>query len=842
MDEKRTLIETFLPVEEISAEAKKEKNGRAPTFELHYWWTRKPLVAARATVLSALLPEDYNVKDFKRLLGLKDNQKTRAHNYDLSKSQIDSLKKNYIEVWGTDNPTILDPFGGGGSIPFEAVRMGCNIISNDYNPVAYIIQKATIEYPAKYGDKLLKDVKIGLEFIYNRAKEELGNYYPKHDSKDVAAYIYAWVASCPNCGFKNPLVGQWWLVRKGKKNLFLDYEIEDNKISFKIKSGNNVPQGNVIGGKGKCLNCGTIIPNSHILEEINKNEEEILLAVVLLGEKGKEYALPNDEDLKAISKVKKILKDNWDTYLKEDLISLEEMPLGDIRSAKYLKYWHRIYNPRQKLFSITLIKLIRKYIDNLNFEEEYKTAIATYLALVLGKNADFNCRFNKYVRTYEIISSTTASIIPGMMWDHTEVNPFVKSSGTLVSIQRSILRSLEYSIQKLNSDHQIQIYNKSIIESNFKAQIIVTDPPYFDDVIYPELSEFFYVQEKRALKFLNLPKEIPKADDLSVGKRRSKEVFENLFNISCKKMNSMLTDEGILVMYFAHSSVKAWDFVVSALQNANFRITATWPIHTERASNPLAMGHSSIMSSIIIVARKRKEEKFGFIEEIKEDLEIYLKKRLQEFWDYGLRGADITVSAMGASLDILTQYSEIKSYSGEMSVIDILELVEVYVVEYILEKFLKNSESFDSSTRFYVYCRLSELEGMSFDTANLISKSLGIDLKYLETSGLIESIKKGKNKGIKLLKFDERDKNEKRTLIDAVQWSMTAYDLGGMREFESALADIPYSQSEIYNILESFKHLDNGDSEKQIALQILGKSTDSIPKKGQSTLDNIKTN
>ena len=202
-----------------------------------------------------------------------------------------------------------------------------------------------------------------------------------------------------------------------------------------------------------------------------------------------------------------------------------------------------------------------------------------------------------------------------------------------------------------------------------------------------------------------------------------------------------------------------------------------------------------------------KKTKQDTSKRIKGDVEEHLKTRLQEFWDYGLRGADITVSAMGATLDILTQYSEIKSYTGEMTVKDILELVEIYVVEYILEKFLNNSESLDSPTRFYTYCRLSELDGMSFDTANLISKSLNIDLKLLESNGNISSIKKGSKKGVKILKYDERDEIQVKNIIDAVQLGMLSYDKGGMREFESFLSDIPFSQGEIYNILESFNHL-----------------------------------
>lgn len=842
MEEKRTLIETFLPVEEISAEAKKEKLGRAkpPTSLLHYWWTRKPLVASRATVLGALLPEDYDITEFKRLLGFRDDQKKRAHNYDLSKNQLTKLNNTYKDFLGSESPTILDPFGGGGSIPFETLRMGCNALSNDYNPVAYLIQRATLEFPLIYGEELFKDVEVALKWLLNKAKEDLGYLYPTHDGKEVATYIYAWIVSCPDCGFENPLVGQWLLSRK--KNIFLNPILENKTLTFEIKQGTEIPPGTMKGGKGKCLSCGKTIPNEHIKNEIHEKTNERLLAVVLLGKNGKEYDLPFNSDIEAINLAKKILKDKWDEFLKNDLIPLEKMPLGDVRSAKYLEYWYKIFNPRQLLLFIRLTELIQSHKENFlhkisGKDDRYFLAIAVYMAFSMAKHIDYNCRLTSWHRrNQQIAHALTARGIP-IMWDHTEVNPFVKTSGSLIGMQNDIKNSLKYSIEKLRYSKSVTVDNVSITNSEFKAPIIITDPPYFDDVQYSELSEIFYTFEHRALRnLIDLPIETPKSEDLSVSKKRSNELFEQLFNSSCLKMNSMLTDDGLLIMYFAHSSIQAWDFVVNSLRNSNFRITATWPIHTENPNNPMARGHASIMSSIVICARKRTTNRSGFIEEIKDDLKEYLESKLAEFWEYGLRGADITVAAMGASLNILTEYSEIKSYSGEMTVKDILELVEVYVVEFILGKFLKDSESLDSPTRFYIYCRLSQLDGMSFDTANLISKSLHMDLKLLESSGIINSITSGKNKGIKLVKYDERNEIEVKSLIDAVQASMIAYENGGMKSFEAFSNETKYSNSDIFNVINSMQHLDPGDKERQIALLILGKSDDLIPEKGQTTL------
>jgi adenine-specific DNA methylase len=427
-----------------------------------------------------------------------------------------------------------------------------------------------------------------------------------------------------------------------------------------------------------------------------------------------------------------------------------------------------------------------------------------------------------------------------MMWDHAEVNPFVKGSGTLISINKAILDSLEYSISKLEARGGISTSNLSILQLNGKTKLIVTDPPYFDDIQYAELSEFFFVWEKRALFGLIEAQDIPKSEEMSVGGwGRTPEFFNKLFYKTCNKMAQILDDDGLLVMFFAHSSIDAWDFVLNSLQQNGFRITATWPVHTESPDNLIARGNASIMSSIIIVARKRKSDKSGYIEEIQDEVKAHLLKRLDEFWNYGLRGADLTVSAMGATLDIITQYSNIKSYTGEMQIKDVLELVQKYVAQYVLDRYMKNASGLDAATSFYLYTRLSQLEGMPFDTANLIAKSMNLDLKLFEKQGLIETWKKGKSQGIKILIYTNRETNPKQSLIDCVQFVMTTFARGGYTEVERELATITFSRNEIKDVLEALLALPTEDPERQVAQKILERMGQSFPKQGQTGLDNF---
>ncbi|MFZ3168676.1 MAG: hypothetical protein WA130_13760 [Candidatus Methanoperedens sp.] len=692
-----------------------------------------------------------------------------------------------------------------------------------------------------------EDVKKGLDWVFEETKKELESYYPMHNGNYPTAYIWAWMVRCPKCGFDTPLVGQWWLVRKEKINIYIQPSVENGKLHFEIINGTNAPDGTCTGGDGKCLSCGSKITNDVVQKYILDNEQEILLAVILSKKRGKEYVLPSKANYEAYEKAKAEVEKNWDRWIQNNLIPLEEIPddsRGSLSAKLYLKYWHKLLNFRQKLFFVTMLKYVRLYGKNLpkEYDANYQEAIMSYISFIFGKNIDHNCRAITWASTFEVIASVLGKRGVGMMWNHAEVNPFIKGSGSFIGVNKSILDGLEYSIEKLENSGTIHIKYGSITNLKEKVDIIITDPPYFDDVRYAEFSEFFYVWERRALEGFHDLGDVPKSEDMSVGGcKRTGEFFEQLFKLSCIRMHDCLKDNGMLVMFFAHSSIDAWDFVISSLQKAAFRITATWPVHTESTTNPLARGHASMMSSIIIVARKRKSEKSGYIEEIKDEVEMHLKRRLDKFWKYGLRGADLTVSAMGATLDVITQYSEIKSYTGDMKIKDVLALVQKYVAEYVLSRYIKNAAVLDAQTSFYLYSRLSGLEGMPFDTANLIAKSLNVNLKQFESEGLIKSIDKGKAKGIQILKYNERDfiNTDPKSLIDAVHLIMAAFDKGGFGEADKQMERVRYSRNEIKDVLEALQSLEPEDSERQISMKILERTEQSFPKSGQRGLDDF---
>jgi len=859
MSEKRLLIEEFLPTEEISKEARKEKLGTAkpPTSEMHYWWTRKPLITARAAVLGALIdlenipwkvnPDNYKTfeqalkANFLELLKLKGNR--RAHNYD---PDFRKIREAAMKTWG-GIPTVLDPFAGGGSIPFEALRLGVNAVAVDYNPVAYLILKATLEYPKKYGWRLYNDVKKYSEQIIRELREELGHFYPKHNGKDVAAYIYAWVVKCPHCGFETPLVGNWQLAKtKRKKNLYLEYKIEGEELKLEIKEGIDSKGGNVRNRVFTCLKCGSEIPVGHVMEDIKKNQREKMLAVVLLENPGKSYDLPNEKDLKALKEAEIELKKNWIKFYREGLIPDGEVP-EDSRAMwvyLYLPRWHMLFNPRQLLLMIKYAEKAKRIIEKLaKDDKEYAKAIGMYLAFILAKHVDYNSRATTWHSGYEVIAHMFTQRGIAMMWNHAEVNPFVQSSGTLLNNRKNVLDAIEYAIQKLwDTPGNIEIYNESLLKFNStrKFKIIVTDPPYYDDVPYGEVSEVFYVWHRSILgelfenesKYFK-DKHVETSEEIDVGGNRDKKSFDKLFTRAMHKLYELLEDEGILVLFFAHKSPEAWHFVLEALRNSGFRITATYPIHTESTESIVARGKKSIYHSLIIVARKRKEQKTAYLEDLMEEIERRVIERAEKFEKYGLKGSDLLVASMGVVLEVLTQYSELKSYSGTLSTLDAIELAQKILAKYAAMK-ATGLDNVDPTTTFYLYLRLNGMDKVDYSIANQLIKSLGVNEKLLEQKKLIKFVQ-DKTKKLVLqdfyrgdleLEIQGKDPLEGEALIDYVHRAMRAYVREGLKGFNKVLDNAPYPREAIIGVLKALANIGKdpqreNDREAKLAGEIL---------------------
>jgi putative DNA methylase len=690
-----TFIETFFPEEKLSRAGRREKKGRPRTFEMHYWWSRKPLVVARAALLGATLPASFPPDQFETLVGL--NAGEAPYKVILPDNESRCLR-NLLKDQHGRNASILDPFAGGGSLPFAALELGLDVTANDYNPVAWLILKATLEYPGKYGRKLGEDVNRAMENVMHQLESVLGRLYPRRDGRVLDAYLYAWVVTCPRCHRPTPLVSKWQLAKYPdiSRTFFIDPLWQKDTWIFNVKPGDATRLGTCARATGTCLHpdCGASIPNDVILAQMQAGTGECLMVTVGDDTSGAKYHAPRVADATVMQQAMQEFLAKRSTFERENLLPVEEMPLHTIRAAKYLKYWHALFNPRQLLFFAHFVRTVRAEVTQLVADRglEYGRAVGAYLALFLGKLLDYNCRLTSWIPTREGILHACSNKLNALQWDHAEINPFSGGSGSLASAQKAILHGLTFAVDHFKQA-QVRITNQSLFSLAGGAyDLILTDPPYFDDAPYGELSEFFHVWESRAIgqffQDINPAYGVtitPKTEDLSVSFQRRARNFDTAFGKACIKMETLLRDDGVLVLFFAHTGLDAWVSVTRALQSARFQITAAWPVHTENTgiSN---WSKDSIYSSVILVARKRIEDKAGTTKEIQQQIQPLLETRLETLWKMGIRGADLMVSGIGATIGVFTRYAGANANSDAPDLKELLTWVKRYVEKFIGDK------------------------------------------------------------------------------------------------------------------------------------------------------------
>ena len=462
----KRFIEVSFPVKEISKISAKEKNIRHGHIStLHIWWARRPLASSRATNYAALIPEAQSPEEW---------EKTRQFIIELSKWEnslnfrlIEKARKDILDANGGKPPRVLDPFSGGGSIPLEALRLGCEVHAIDYNPVATLILKCTLEYPQKFGKKIVKKIKndFGVEvekeinpliedvkkwgnWVLNEAEKEIGRFYPKdRDGSIPVGYIWARTIPCqnPTCGAEIPLMRQFWLAKKKNKKVALFPYVEGKEVKFKIvgdgyekmPNGFDPSKGTVSRAIATCPVCGYAVEANTTRKLFQEGKAgQKLVAVVLhkKGATGKTYRLATEDDVKIFEDAEKYLEEKREKLKEEWGIDpvpdepLRRVPVtfGVINVWVYgMNKWGDLFNSRQKLALITFTEKVRdayKKMIQQGYDEGYAKAVAGYLGVLLDKLAMFtssNCTWK--VDTTQVINAFVGRQAIQMTWDYFEL-------------------------------------------------------------------------------------------------------------------------------------------------------------------------------------------------------------------------------------------------------------------------------------------------------------------------------------------------------------------------------------------------------------------------------------
>ncbi|MEM3798287.1 MAG: DUF1156 domain-containing protein [Candidatus Bathyarchaeia archaeon] len=866
MEDKR-LIEVDFPLKEVSEESVREKNIRHGHIStLHIWWARRPLAASRATTYAALIPAPKNQDELKKKLDFI--AKLSKWENSLNKELIEQARNDIREFFGGKMPKVLDCFAGGGSIPHEALRLGCETYALEYNPVAVLILKTVLEYPQKYDKELIEDVKKWGQWVYEEAKKEIGRFYPEETISTQKAlseeggekyipigYIWARTIKCqnPSCGAEIPLMRQFWLVRKENKKIALKM-IVNKKISFKIVQGKEIDfdpsHGTTRRGTVLCPVCGAGIDVKTVRKEAKEGRMgQRMIAVVLHNPnvKGKEYRIATAEDIAVFNQAENYLLEkiknwrwNFNPLPDEDL-----PPQGNLgfRVQRYgITKWMDLFNSRQRLALVTLVEKVRLAYEKMmeeGYDKDYAKRLMLYLAFILDRVVDYSTTLCRWHNTWELTTNLFSRQALPMVWDYSELNPFSSvSSGTWSSMQRQIQRALKVSA--VSSSHAGSVKQGTSTrmpydDNSFDA--VITDPPYYDNVPYSDLSDFFYVWLKRTIGELYpdlfATPLTPKSQEIVVNTLRhgnnmeeAKRFFEDMLTQSFKQICRVLEPNGIAVVVFAYKSTEAWETIINSLLKSGLVLTASWPIHTEMKARLRAVESAALASSVYMVCRKRTKEQIAYFNEIRAEIDQRIKEKLTQFWEQGISGADFFVSAIGPAVEVFGRYTKVEKLSGEeVSVQELLEYIRKNVSEFALERVLKRADlgGVDAETRFYLLWRWTFGNAkVHFDDAIKLSRPMGVELTQLWDGG---SLVKKEKEFVRVLAPHERAKDSaflKKTkftsMIDVLHYVLVLWGSGQREKIKEILNETGYAGNEIFwQTAQAISEiLPQGDKEKQL--------------------------
>jgi putative DNA methylase len=784
LSDERRLIEDFIPVEAINEVAQREKIGHAARHprKLHLWWARRPLAAARAAVYATLV----------RAHDTPDNERDATYfkalcRWGASESAISDARRRVLAANGGTPPKVLDMFAGGGAIPLEAMRLGCEATAVELNPVAHLIERCMLEYPQRFGPSLADDIgKWGARWI-ERTWERVGHLYPKaRDSEGESqlemegpgssevraagrpiAYLWTRTVKCPNPerpAHDVPLVRQTWLAKKKDRYIALKPHVDHSALSVswevvEASASEGIgfdPAGFSNRGHASCLICGAAVDAKYVKSEGLAHRLGITpLAAVMLNESGRgrhylpvgSYPQPSEENCFAVL-------EELDVEPPEELIAAADNQ--HFQTPLYgLTRFRDLFTPRQLTTLCSFAQGVHETHEEMlanGVSPDLAKAVSTYLGLIVGRLADYHTVLCRWHTPDEKMQNTFARQALPMVWDFAENNPFANASGdaaTYVDFVSKIAGSL-VAVGGLGEVVRTSATELPHDDATFDA--VITDPPYYDNISYADLSDFFYVWLKRSIGFL-FPDELggeltPKRREAIMAPYRhhgSKDAarifYEHEMAKAFKEAHRVLKRGRPLVCVYAHKTTLGWSSVVEALRQAGFMVTEAWPLDTEMRERSVGQGTASLASSIFLVARRRESEEVGDYAEVSRELDGVIEERLDRLTEAGVTGSDLVIATIGAGLAPFTRYASVELPNGEpLPAERFLEEVQSRVLGAILQKVHGLADGvggLDAPTRYYVLARYSYgYADVDFDEANNLARTAGIEL----TDGLVKGI------------------------------------------------------------------------------------------------------
>lgn len=805
----KKLIEVAIPLEAINKQSSREKSIRhGHPSTLHLWWARRPLATARAVLFASLVDdpsshpelfptEEEENKERERLfkiiekLIVWENSNNPAV-LNESKAEIAKYVEGPIEF--------LDPFSGGGAIPLEAKRLGMNAHAFDLNPVAVTINRAMIDLPSRFDiespinpDWKAKDVPFGssanmyladdVRFYGNLLKkmvwEKVKQHYPKYMNPDgtedtVIAWLWTRTVKCPNpmCRCSVPMIKSTTLSTKLRK--YVNVNISHEDVSFFVTDEKPDLGGTVISKRGGiCPTCHTTLSLDYLYAQFNSGDvTPKMMAIVCESPTGRRYGSPNSDHIDA-SEIER----------PDDL--LDVVMEGSNRDVHVRHYGMELFSD---LFTNRQLMILRTFCDTLNelqdriaqdalssgiWKDEgrglsrdgnealaYAESVVTYLSFVIDKLADRNSVVCSWDSSRDGIRNTFGRQAIPMVWDYAESNPFSNSSGSFNNMLDWVVKCIQQLPVGTRGESR---QHNAMEEYGMNNLVISSDPPYYDNIDYADLSDFFYVWMRMCLKeiypstFSTI--KVPKDDELVAlshrhenNKERAKSFFEDGMVRALRCMYIGSREDVPVTIYYAFKqtemeikdeseqySSSGWETFLNAVIKAGFVITGTWPMRTEMSNRMIGIDTNALSSSIVLVCRKQDHQKAITQREFISILKSDIKQGLTDLQNSGIAPVDLAQSAIGPGISVFSRYEGIiQSDGSKMSVKTALQ-----VINRELDSFLNENEStMDSESRFcvelYVNYAYNEL---SYGDADILAKAKNVSIEHLKSIGVIYSEK-----------------------------------------------------------------------------------------------------
>lgn len=770
----RSLIEQWLPVATLGAESMRERGASSalpPVNFFHVWWARRPLTASRAAVLASLLPawpdEDDLATDpdvaqvldglkaefpggekeyhewYVGALGIKGDPvaarqqikaavakgtKTPGNAYGYPRAftvSPDAITIERIRRLAAlradvgERVTLLDPFAGGGSIPFEAARYGCDTIANELNPVASAILAGTVELPVELGPEFATIIQRYGQRWSERVRKRLDKFFPLIANDERLAYIWAHTVPCPTTGRPTPLAPDFWLARgKAGRDVAVKLDVDRGAGTYSldvVEGAGAARWGNVSTykkGTGTSIWTGETFSGNYIQKMAAEGQiDQMLLAVSVTRPKvsGRQFRAPTEEDFTAVTAASQELAKNLPAWEIDDLIPSEEIGSYSNYDRGHRMYginrWREFFSDRQLLSNMTMLEELHRVTADAQEKLGQKEgrAIGLYLGIALDKSVDYNSRQCSWDATRLKVRNTFDKHNFAFKWTFAEfdgAHALLPWAMDQVVDSYAGMSNLACRTENMLSNEQcthVDIMRNSATELTLEknsVDAIVTDPPYYDNVMYGECSDYFYVWLKRSLRdtwpqfcdlsltdkdaeavanpslFTDVAASSGRGKNKQPGQKSAAELadarYEELLRSSFKEAYRVLKDDGVMTVMFTHKRVDAWDTLGVALLDAGFTVASSWPVHTESENSLHQAKKNAASSTIFLSCRKRESSEPTYWADIRSEIERTAEDAVREFSAAGMTGIDLTIATYGPVLSVLSRRWPV--YTGELDV------------------------------------------------------------------------------------------------------------------------------------------------------------------------------